>query len=214
MKSLKKLSFGLIFIFAASCNLVEKEGGTLDDLDLALKSENLGVLKFENKTYVFNKNPQQSISKFVDQSKVSEFRFDRASLNLKENSLENLRVVENTLQLTNHVTGEFIEFFNLNESEPGSLNFDVRTSTGVILTGLSYLGFDEASATSPNSRIQTCWYCYAVLAGAVLDSVLDSLGDNFDSNCSKAISACGDNGVANVTITEGWFSSSCQVECK
>ncbi len=97
MKNLNILVLGILITFFTSCSIVEKESGIIeDDLTLTLKSENLGVLNFENKTYVFNKNSQGSISKFLDESKVGEFNFVESSLNLKEDSFENLRVVDDS----------------------------------------------------------------------------------------------------------------------
>jgi hypothetical protein len=215
MKNLNFLVLGILITFFSSCSIVEKESGLIeDDLTLILKSENLGVLKFENKTYVFNKNSQGSISKFLDESKVGEFNFVESSLNLKEDSFENLRVVDDSFQITNSVTGEFIEVFNLSQDKDGLLNFDIKTSTGVTLEGFNYLVPNAKSAFFPNARTQTCWLCWGIVLEKLAEVILDSVGDNFDSNCSKAIVACGENGVANITIIDGWFMDSCEVECK
>jgi hypothetical protein len=215
MKNLNILVLGILITFFSSCSIVEKESGIIeDDLTLTLKSENLGVLKFENKTYVFNKNPQGSISKFLDESKAGEFNFVESSLNLKEDSFENLRVVDDSFQITNSVTGEFIEVFNLSQDKDGLLNFDIKTSTGVTLEGFNYLVPNAKSAFFPNARTQTCWLCWGIVLEKLAEVILDSVGDNFDSNCSKAIVACGENGVATITIIDGWFMDSCEVECK
>ena len=215
MKNLNFLVLGILITFFSSCSIVEKESGlTEDDLTLTLKSENLGVLKFENKTYVFIKNPQESISKFINKTKVGEFNYVESSLNLKEDSFENLRVVDDSFQITNRVTGEFIEVFNLSQNEGGSLNFDIRTSTGTTLEGFKYLVPSQKSATASTARTQTCWICWGIVLEKLAEVILDSVGDNFDSNCAKAIVACGENGVANITIIDGWFVDSCEVECK
>ena len=215
MKNLNFLVLGILITFFSSCSIVEKESDLIeDDLTLTLKSENLGVLKFENKTYVFNKNPQESISKFIDKTKVGEFNYVESSLNLKEDSFENLRVVDDSFQITNRVTGEFIEVFNLSQNEGGSLNFDIRTSTGTTLEGFKYLVPSQKSATASTARTQTCWICWGIVLEKLAEVILDSVGDNFDSNCAKAIVACGENGVANITIIDGWFVDSCEVECK
>ncbi len=215
MKNLNILVLGILITFFTSCSIVEKESGIIeDDLTLTLKSENLGVLNFENKTYVFNKNSQGSISKFLDESKVGEFNFVESSLNLKEDSFENLRVVDDSFQITNSVTGEFIEVFNLSQDKDGLLNFDIKTSTGVTLEGFNYLVPNAKSAFFPNARTQTCWLCWGIVLEKLAEVILDSVGDNFDSNCSKAIVACGENGVATITIIDGWFMDSCEVECK
>jgi len=215
MKNLKFLIISLVAALISSCSLVEKESSlTEDDLTLTLKSENLGVLKFENKTYVFNKNPQESISKFIDKTKVGEFNYVESSLNLKEDSFENLRVVDDSFQITNSVSGEFIEVFNLSQDKDGLLNFDIKTSTGVTLEGFNYLVPNAKSATASNARTQTCWLCWGIVLEKLAEVILDSVGDNFDSNCAKAIVACGENGVANITIIDGWFEDSCEVECK
>jgi hypothetical protein len=215
MKNLNILVLGILITFFTSCSIVEKESGLIeDDLTLTLKSENLGVLNFENKTYVFNKNSQGSISKFLDESKVGEFNFVESSLNLKEDSFENLRVVDDSFQITNSVTGEFIEVFNLSQDKDGLLNFDIKTSTGVTLEGFNYLVPNAKSAFFPNARTQTCWLCWGIVLEKLAEVILDSVGDNFDSNCSKAIVACGENGVATITIIDGWFMDSCEVECK
>jgi hypothetical protein len=215
MKNLNFLVLGILITFFSSCSIVEKESGLIeDDLTLILKSENLGVLKFENKTYVFNKNSQGSISKFLDESKTGEFNFVESSLNLKEDSFENLRVVDDSFQITNSVTGEFIEVFNLSQDKDGLLNFDIKTSTGVTLEGFNYLVPNAKTATASNARTQTCWICIGIIFQKVLESVLDELGDNIDSNCAKAIVACGEGGVANITLIDGWFTDSCEVECK
>jgi hypothetical protein len=214
MKMLKKLVFSLGFAFMTSCSVIEIEGGITDDLNLALKSENLGVLKLENKTYVFNNNTQKSISKFENQFKVSEFKYDENSLNLKEDSFENLRVKNNSFQITNSVTGEYIEILNLSENKEGVLSFDIRTSNGKTLKGFEYFSKNDTLTSSSNLRTQTCWLCWGVVLEALVESILDSLGDNFDSNCAKAISACGENGLAKIQIIDGWFQDSCIVECK
>lgn len=215
MKNLNFLVLGILITFFSSCSIVEKESDLIeDDLTLTLKSENLGVLKFENKTYVFNKNSQGSISKFLDESKTGEFNFVESSLNLKEDTFENLRVVDDSFQITNSVTGEFIEVFNLSQDKDGLLNFDIKTSTGVTLEGFNYLVPNAKSAFFPNARTQTCWLCWGIVLEKLAEVILDSVGDNFDSNCSKAIVACGENGVATITIIDGWFMDSCEVECK
>jgi hypothetical protein len=215
MKNLNFLVLGILITFFSSCSIVEKESDLIeDDLTLTLKSENLGVLKFENKTYVFNKNSQGSISKFLDESKTGEFNFVESSLNLKEDTFENLRVVDDSFQITNSVTGEFIEVFNLSQYKDGLLNFDIKTSTGVTLEGFNYLVPNANSAFFPNARTQTCWLCWGIVLEKLAEVILDSVGDNFDSNCSKAIVACGENGVATITIIDGWFMDSCEVECK
>jgi hypothetical protein len=215
MKNLNFLVLGILITLFSSCSIVEKESDLIeDDLTLTLKSENLGVLKFENKTYVFNKNSQGSISKFLDESKTGEFNFVESSLNLKEDSFENLRVVDDSFQITNSVTGEFIEVFNLSQDKDGLLNFDIKTSTGVTLEGFNYLVPNAKSAFSPNARTQTCWLCWGIVLEKLAEVILDSVGDNFDSNCAKAIVACGENGVATITIIDGWFMDSCEVECK
>jgi hypothetical protein len=215
MKNLNFLVLGILITFFSSCSIVEKESDLIeDDLTLTLKSENLGVLKFENKTYVFNKNSQGTISKFLDESKTGEFNFVESSLNLKEDSFENLRVVDDSFQITNSVTGEFIEVFNLSQDKDGLLNFDIKTSTGVTLEGFNYLVPNAKSAFFPNARTQTCWLCWGIVLEKLAEVILDSVGDNFDSNCSKAIVACGENGVATITIIDGWFMDSCEVECK
>lgn len=215
MKILNFLVLGILITFFSSCSLVEKESGlTVDDLTLTLKSENLGVLKFENKTYVFNKNPQGSISKFLDESKIGEFNFVASSLNLKEDSFDNLRVVDDSFQITNSVTGEFIKVINLSQNEEGLLNFDIKTSTGVTLEGFDYLVPNPKSASASNARTQTCWLCWGIMIEKLAEVILDSVGDTIDSNCAKAIVACGENGVANIEIIDGWFTDSCEVECK
>ena len=215
MKNLNFLVLGILITFFSSCSIVEKESDLIeDDLTLTLKSENLGVLKFENKTYVFNKNSQGTISKFLDESKTGEFNFVESSLNLKEDSFENLRVVDDSFQITNSVTGEFIEVFNLSQDKDGLLNFDIKTSTGVTLEGFNYLVPNAKSAIFPNARTQTCWLCWGIVLEKLAEVILDSVGDNFDSNCAKAIVACGENGVATITIIDGWFIDSCEVECK
>jgi hypothetical protein len=215
MKIFNFLVLGILITFFSSCSIVEKESDLIeDDLTLTLKSENLGVLKFENKTYVFNKNPQESISKFIDKTKVGEFNYVESSLNLKEESFENLRVVDDSFQITNSVTGEFIEVFNLSQDKDGLLNFDIKTSTGLTLEGFNYLVPNAKSATASNARTQTCWLCWGIVLEKLAEVILDSVGDNFDSNCAKAIVACGENGVANITIIDGWFVDSCEVECK
>ena len=215
MNNLKFLVLGILITFFSSCSLVEKESGlTEDDLTLTLKSENLGVLKFENNTYIFNKNSAGSISKFIDKIKVGEFNYVESSLNLKEDSFENLRVVDDSFQITNSVTGEFVEVFNLSQDKDGLLNFDIKTSTGLTLEGFNYLVPSVKSATASNARTQTCWLCWGIVLEKLAEVILDSVGDNFDSNCAKAIVACGENGVANITIIDGWFVDSCEVECK
>jgi len=214
MKILKIIVFSLMVALMASCSLVEKENKLTDDLTLALKSENLGILKHENKTYVFNKNAQNSISKFVDQAKVSEFKFVESSLNLKEDSFENLRVSNNSFQITNSVTGEYIEVFNLVQNSEGVIGFDIRTSNGKTLKGYNYLVSSDIHINASNARTQTCWLCWGIVIERLAEAVLDSLGDDFDSNCAKAISACGENGVANIELIDGWFQDSCTVECK
>lgn len=215
MNKLKFLVLGILITFFSSCSLVEKESGLTEDyLTLTLKSENLGVLKFENNTYVFNKNPQGSISKFLDESKIGEFNFVESSLNLKEDSFENLRVVDDSFQITNSVTGEFIEVFNLSQGKDGLLNFDIKTSTGVTLEGFDYLGPNPKSPSASNARTQTCWLCWGIVIEKLAEVILDSVGDSIDSNCAKAIVACGEDGVANITLIDGWFTDSCEVECK
>ena len=214
MKILSFLVLGILTTFFSSCSLVEKENGVLDDLTPALNLENLGVLKFEDNTYVFNKNSAGSISKFIDKKKVREFNYVESSLNLKEDSFENLRVIDDSFKITNRVTGEFIQVFNLSQNEGGFLNFDIRTSNGKSLEGFNYLVPNVKSPIASNVRTQTCWICWGIVLEKLAEVILDSVGDNFDSNCAKAIVACGENGVANITIIDGWFVDSCEVECK
>lgn len=148
MKILSFLVLGILTTFFSSCFLVEKENGVLDDLTPALNLENLGVLKFEDNTYVFNKNSARSISKFIDKKKVREFNYVESSLNLKEDSFENLRVIDDSFKIINRVTGEFIQVFNLSQNEGGFLNFDIRTSNGKTLEGFNYLVPNVKSPTS------------------------------------------------------------------
>ena len=104
--------------------------------------------------------------------------------------------------------------FNLSQNEGSFLNFDIRTSNGKTLEGFNYLVPNVKSPIASNVRTQTCWICWGIVLEKLAEVILDSVGDNFDSNCAKAIVACGENGVANITIIDGWFVDSCEVECK
>ncbi|MCH7397340.1 hypothetical protein MM236_05040 [Belliella sp. DSM 107340] len=122
-----------------------------------------------------------------------------------------LRSENSNFRFENRLTGEVIEMINIETVSENRLTFDILTSEGILLENF-ILDAETLSAEVENARLE-CWQCVIIPAIKLVEAILDTLGDNFDSNCAKAIESCGESGPKSVEITEGWFSSSCKVEC-
>lgn len=183
-------------------------------MDQALLEKNKGVLLFKDNTYIFNENSANTITKFVKDEKNYEFKYIQSSLNINEEEMyKKYRTDDDSYRINNQVTGEYIDILNLKENEDGSIEFDITSSSNITLNNLKLFYPIENSTNNINNRTEICYWCIAIPI-SLIDAAIDLLSDTFDSNCSQAISSCGTNGVANIEITEGWFSSSCTVECK
>jgi hypothetical protein len=210
-----KFSLSLILIaFFTGCEIVEPDKTNINELDQALEEKNKGVLLFKDNTYIFNENSENTITKFVKDEKNYEFKYIQSSLNINEEEMyKKYRTDIDSYRINNQVTGEYIDIFNLKENKDGSIAFDIKSSSNITLNNLKLFYPMKNPTNDINNRTEICYWCISIPL-ALIDAALDLLSDDFDSNCSKAISSCGTNGVANIEITEGWFSSSCTVECK
>ncbi|MCS5491502.1 hypothetical protein [Algoriphagus limi] len=197
----------------------ENQPSVLEDtLEEALKIPNNGVVTVGEKTYIFNQDPNQGISKFVQSSKVYDFSFSPESMPIDvKSTLENYRTSGDSFIIENEETGEFIRLVNVQEISADKISFDVETSNGLSLEGFN-LKLNDIPSENSNSRITTCWWCFALPVLKLAEAIIDSLGPNIDSNCELAITTCANaGGFPDVDLKEedGWFGkSSCSVECK
>ena len=214
MKNLKLVSQIICFIFLASCEFNQEIEDVNFELAEAMKADNNGILMIGEKTYVFNNNANETITKFVKKTKGYEFFYNQESLNIdKENGYQNFRVSEGNYIIENEATGEFLKFINFKESGDGVVTFDVIASNGTVLRDLTFNYPIDNAESSVNSRV-TCVWCYAIPLIKLAEAVLDSIGDNLDSNCALAMNLCANGGgVPEVELTEGFFGSSCSVTC-
>lgn len=193
----------------------ENQPSVLEDaLEEALKTPNNGVVTFGEKTYIFNQDPEQGISKFKNSSKVYDFSFSPESMPIDVNStLENFRTSGDSFTIENEETGEFIRLVDIQEVAADRISFDVEASNGLSLEGFD-LQLNNNSSENSNLRTTTCWACLIPLI-KLAEAIIDSIGDNIDSNCALAINSCANaGGVPDVELKDGWFEKSCSVECK
>ncbi|SDC74527.1 hypothetical protein SAMN04488104_100526 [Algoriphagus faecimaris] len=194
----------------------ENEPSVLEDaLEEALKTPNNGVVTFGEKTYIFNQDSNQTISKFVKSSKAYDFTISPESMPIDVNStLENYRTSGESFLIENEETGEFIRLVNIQEVSANEISFDVEASNGVNLEGFN-LQLNNISSENSNLRTTTCWWCIALPVLKLAEAIIDSLGPNIDSNCELAITTCASTGgIPEVELTDDWFGKSCSVECK
>ncbi|REG92117.1 hypothetical protein [Algoriphagus antarcticus] len=217
MKTIKLVAVVCLAYFASACELDQTEIIPNDDLTQALENDNQGVLRIGEKTYIFNENSKGTITKFAGNSRKYEFLYDTESLNIKPDyQRENYRLTEDSFIIENELTGEYLKFVNVDESKSGTISFDVELSNGLKLENLNFVIPPNDSLGSANSRTDVaCVLCYIYVFEKILDSILDQLGDNFDSNCALALNNCANSGgVAELKLSDGWFGSSCEVSCQ
>lgn len=177
-------------------------------LEEALNKDINGHLIVGNNTYVFNKNGVTS--KFTAENLT--YSFDYKNLNYEISGV-NKRASDTNYVIVNPDTNEYIVLENLNQ-ENNSYTFDVITSSGMNLIGVNVLLPDQSDIYSESIYGRACPWCWiGVVIDRIVEAIVDINTDNFDSNCRAAISACGDAGVAEITIIDGWFEDSCTVKC-
>jgi hypothetical protein len=210
-KAFKLLSITFITLLSFSCSSDKNETTVLP--------ENKGVLKYENKTYVFKEDGLTS--KYLNGKKEFDFHYENllktdAKLVAKKSSTNRNGEDEQVIIVENNQTGEFVEFSNINEIGENKISFDVTTSNGLTFNNLEFES-DELNLTTVNStQNKYCWQCVIIVVGTLVDAVVELASDNYDSNCNAAIKACGSAGVKTITIIDqGWFTpASCTVVCK
>ncbi|OBX21336.1 MULTISPECIES: hypothetical protein [Bizionia] len=113
---------------------------------------------------------------------------------------------QSEFKISNPKNNEFVKLSELKILNNDKTSFTLETSSGFII---------EDVVLEHNSN-KICWPCIIIpLAGEVIETIIESVGDNYDSNCALAIEAC-EFGVQSIQIIDqGWFSSaSCTVICK
>jgi hypothetical protein len=215
MKSIELMAVVCLAYFASACEFDQTEIIPKDDLSEVLEDVKKGVLRIGENTYIFNDNSKGIITKFKGNSRKYKFLYDTESLNIKPDvEQDNYRLTEDSFQLANEVTGEYVKFVNVDESKSGFVSFDVELSNGLKLENVTLEIRQNNSLGSANSRTSTCYICGVWIAERVLDSILDSLSDDIGSNCALAMNLCfNGGGVPEMKMSDGWFSSSCEVSC-
>jgi hypothetical protein len=210
-KIFKLLTVSIITLLTISCSS-EKE-------NTEILHQNKGVLKFENKTYVFKEDGLTS--RYLDGKKEFDFKYENldkgeGELVVKKSLTNKSGEDEETILFENNATSEYIVLSNLNVLADNKMSFDATTSNGIILKDIVFES-NDLNLTTTNSSIQNkvCWQCATIIVGVLVDGIVDLASDSYNSNCNAAINACGSGGVQSITIIDqGWFSpASCTVIC-
>jgi len=113
---------------------------------------------------------------------------------------------QSEFKILNPNNNEFVKLTELKILNNDTLSFDLETSSGFII---------EDVVIEHNSN-KVCWWCVIIpIVDDIIETVIESIGDSYDSNCALAIESC-NLGVQSIEIIEGgWFTSaSCTVICK
>ncbi len=222
MKSISKISIAImLFIITFSCE--ESENNIISALTLeeAIKGPNNGILSWGNETFVFEASGD-FIRKFEgEQNKynfdyVAETKFQKTK-NSKKYHLS--KKYEDQFVIENPETDEYIIFKNIVQLDEYVVKFDVVTSVGKTFESFvfDYSGKIKNSTEYNTSKKTACPWCWptAWLVAEIIEAIMETNSDDFDSNCRRAIEACGEHGVASIKITDGgWFGvDTCEVIC-
>ncbi|ESU29178.1 hypothetical protein FLJC2902T_12200 [Flavobacterium limnosediminis JC2902] len=150
--------------------------------------------------------------KFSEESNISLYENDTLSYEFNYSNFSDIDIVDeyDDVIIKNPITNEFFRLYNI-ESHEGYEKFDLETSSGKKLYNIKFYN-DEKILTEG----KYCWQCVYIVVTTVAGVLVDMTSDSYDSNCNKAISACGSGGVKSITIIDnGWFqAASCTVICK
>lgn len=207
MKKLLLLANIFTLFFLTSCSTDTDEFIVLDEdilkLSEALKESNLGVVKYDERTSIIKS--KNEIQKFNGDL----FEFNVVFSNLTDLGISTDKSKSNEVEITNPITGEFVIIQNVITLNDTTIVFDLLDNNGQLYESIEY------HSEMLNEKCGWCWIV-PIIVPVIVDLLDDDGGDGYDSNCSQAIDACGENGVQSVTIVDGgWFSdSSCTVICK
>ncbi|WP_223032612.1 hypothetical protein [Hanstruepera marina] len=203
MKKLLRTFFILsIFTFFLSCsteseNLKEIHENSTTATNLQ-KGTSVQKLKIGSNTYLLN--PTGYHKKYINGNFEYEFKFS-TPLNYIYTE------TQNEFKITNgDNSNQKIKLTNLIIIDNNNVSFDIETSSGYIVKNVVF---------EHNSN-KVCWWCIIIpVVESAIESIIKSIGDNYDSNCALAIEAC-EFGVQSIQIIDqGWFSpASCTVICK
>lgn len=158
-------------------------------------------LIYKNKTYVLNED--LTIKKLENNNFIY-------NINLEDIFSSSLlsKNIENELIISNELTGEYIEIFNVQKNEH-YYTFDLVNNLGNKVEGLEYNGelFND-----PN--MDRCPACVVPVVGIIVSAAIELLSDSSLVECANAMSAlnCG-FGTPVMNYSEGWFSTTCNVFC-
>lgn len=215
----KKLKIIIILALSLgmSCTSEDSESAISLEIDNRLKLEeaklvsNNGILKYNEKMFIFNNNG--ITHKFLDNK--LEYNYDfKNKVEFVGKNLSEQRNMGNAILIENPVTSEFIKIIDIVNLDNTNVQFNVVTSSGYILNGIKLDYSGVASEYSDSSR--ACPICWPIawVVSELIEAIIDLESDNLDSNCKEAIAACGENGLASFEQIDGWFTDGCKVTCK
>ncbi|MEL0644239.1 hypothetical protein V6251_07590 [Olleya sp. Ti.3.14] len=218
---------GIILVFCLSlltvgCTTEKTEtDDTRTDLSLeeSLKIDRKGVLSFQNNNYIIFKD--NKIRKFNN----GNFDYDIIS-DLKTEVINDKKNEDYTITLHNSLDNtETLTYFNFEVIDGNKLNFSVLASNGVELNNLTFESETILTSTNTDDKNPAldkyCWTCIEIIAGLVLDSIIDavtSTGSGIDMTkiCLEQIKACFQSGgtPTNMQASSSFFGGeSCSLDC-
>lgn len=198
----------ILSITLYSCSTDSTEAPQENALEKELNLENDSYLQLGSETFIFKSTGETA--KYVDDNKAFDFIFDNEQIFTAQKIEE--KHGNETILITNSVTGETVKLLHYEELKNGVLKFDVETSSGLKFNSMIY------TPRAGYSNAQRWHEEPPAFSKNVLKTTLQLAQQSQNSSCQNAIDNCTTSGgTATVTLNNqhGWFTTpaSCQVVC-